>query len=225
MITIDGSEGEGGGQVLRNACALSLVTGEPFTIEKIRGGRDQPGLMRQHLTAIEAACRSEKPSARGSRLVPTALSSVRAMWRRGLQICCGNGRLELRLSCKLCGAFALAGNRRISSSRAELMPLWHLRSTSSRSVSCPSSHGWGLRSPCGSSGMGSSRVAVAGIEINIEPAPFRQIECIERGAPTGSRIESYMRRSTTRLLGVFAKLSRSFQIGSRMKLFCVAASR
>lgn len=39
MITIDGSEGEGGGQVLRYACALSLLTGEPFTIENIRGGR------------------------------------------------------------------------------------------------------------------------------------------------------------------------------------------
>ena len=56
MITIDGSEGEGGGQVVRNACALSLVTGQPFQIANIRGGRDKPGLMRQHVTAIEAAC-------------------------------------------------------------------------------------------------------------------------------------------------------------------------
>lgn len=56
MITIDGSEGEGGGQVLRYSAALSLITGEPFTIENIRGGRNKPGLMRQHVTALEAAC-------------------------------------------------------------------------------------------------------------------------------------------------------------------------
>ncbi|HMO75711.1 MAG TPA: RNA 3'-terminal phosphate cyclase [Sphingopyxis sp.] len=56
MIIIDGSEGEGGGQVLRYACALSLLTGEPFRIDNIRGGREKPGLMRQHVTAIEAAC-------------------------------------------------------------------------------------------------------------------------------------------------------------------------
>lgn len=56
MITIDGSEGEGGGQVVRNACALSLVTGKPFRIVNVRGGREKPGLMRQHVTAIEAAC-------------------------------------------------------------------------------------------------------------------------------------------------------------------------
>jgi RNA 3'-terminal phosphate cyclase (ATP) len=57
MIIIDGSEGEGGGQVVRNACALSLVTGRPFRITNVRGGREKPGLMRQHVTAIEAACK------------------------------------------------------------------------------------------------------------------------------------------------------------------------
>ena len=56
MITIDGSEGEGGGQIVRNACALSLVTGTPFRITHVRGKREKPGLMRQHMTAIEAAC-------------------------------------------------------------------------------------------------------------------------------------------------------------------------
>ncbi|MEN3748765.1 RNA 3'-terminal phosphate cyclase [Sphingomonas sp. HF-S3] len=57
MIIIDGSEGEGGGQVVRNSCALSLITGTPFRITNVRGGREKPGLMRQHLTAVEAACR------------------------------------------------------------------------------------------------------------------------------------------------------------------------
>jgi RNA 3'-terminal phosphate cyclase (ATP) len=56
MIEINGAEGEGGGQVLRNALALSLVTGQPFRIFNIRAKRQRPGLMRQHLTAVEAAC-------------------------------------------------------------------------------------------------------------------------------------------------------------------------
>jgi len=55
MITIDGSQGEGGGQILRTSLALSLVTGQPFRIEKIRAGRAKPGLLRQHLTAAHAA--------------------------------------------------------------------------------------------------------------------------------------------------------------------------
>ena len=55
IITIDGSQGEGGGQVLRSSLALSLVTGKPFIIENIRAGRKKPGLMRQHMTAVTAA--------------------------------------------------------------------------------------------------------------------------------------------------------------------------
>ena len=56
MIIIDGSLGEGGGQMLRTALSLSLVTGQPFRMENIRASRPRPGLMRQHITAVEAAC-------------------------------------------------------------------------------------------------------------------------------------------------------------------------
>jgi RNA 3'-terminal phosphate cyclase (ATP) len=55
MIEIDGSAGEGGGQILRTSLALSMCTGQPFTLSKIRAGRGKPGLMRQHLTCVNAA--------------------------------------------------------------------------------------------------------------------------------------------------------------------------
>lgn len=55
MLTIDGSQGEGGGQILRTSLALSIITGRPVRIERIRAGRKRPGLRRQHLTAVRAA--------------------------------------------------------------------------------------------------------------------------------------------------------------------------
>jgi RNA 3'-terminal phosphate cyclase (ATP) len=55
MIVLDGSTGEGGGQILRSALALSMITGLPFRIENIRANRPKPGLMRQHLVAVQAA--------------------------------------------------------------------------------------------------------------------------------------------------------------------------
>lgn len=57
MITIDGSFGEGGGQIIRTSCALSLVTGRPFRIYNVRARREKPGLQRQHLTAVTSAAR------------------------------------------------------------------------------------------------------------------------------------------------------------------------
>lgn len=55
MISIDGSFGEGGGQILRTALGLSLVSGRSFHIQNIRANRKKPGLMRQHLAAVNAA--------------------------------------------------------------------------------------------------------------------------------------------------------------------------
>ena len=55
MLQIDGSIGEGGGQILRTALSLSLLTGKPFCLSNIRAGRKKPGLMRQHLVCVQAA--------------------------------------------------------------------------------------------------------------------------------------------------------------------------
>lgn len=55
MIEIDGSLGEGGGQVLRSSLSLSMVTGKPVRLTNIRSRRTKPGLMRQHLTCVKAA--------------------------------------------------------------------------------------------------------------------------------------------------------------------------
>lgn len=55
LVFIDGSYGEGGGQVLRTSLTLSILTGRPLRIEHIRAGRAEPGLRPQHLTAVQAA--------------------------------------------------------------------------------------------------------------------------------------------------------------------------
>ncbi|HXX44103.1 MAG TPA: RNA 3'-terminal phosphate cyclase [Candidatus Acidoferrales bacterium] len=55
MLSIDGSIGEGGGQVLRTSLALAVITGKAFRMINIRRRRAKPGLMPQHLKAVEAA--------------------------------------------------------------------------------------------------------------------------------------------------------------------------
>lgn len=68
MITIDGSFGEGGGQILRSSVGLALVTGWAVRIEHIRAGREKPGLRRQHLTAVQAAEEVGAAEVKGNRL-------------------------------------------------------------------------------------------------------------------------------------------------------------
>ena len=64
-IEIDGSEGEGGGQILRTSLALAVITGTPVLFRNIRAKRAKPGLRRQHLAAVRAAAEISGAQLRG----------------------------------------------------------------------------------------------------------------------------------------------------------------
>lgn len=78
MVQIDGSMGEGGGQVLRSSLALSMITGKPVTLQNIRAGRNKPGLLRQHLTALRAAA-----TVSGAKVEGDTLHSKRVVFSPG----------------------------------------------------------------------------------------------------------------------------------------------
>jgi len=70
-IQLDGSDG--GGQMLRTALSLAMITGQPFRMTNIRGLRPRPGLMRQHLTCVKAACAISDGTADGAEIGSTEL--------------------------------------------------------------------------------------------------------------------------------------------------------
>jgi RNA 3'-terminal phosphate cyclase (ATP) len=74
MIELDGAAGEGGGQILRSALALSMITGQSFRIRAIRANRTRPGLMRQHLVAVQAAAQVSGARVTGAELGSSELS-------------------------------------------------------------------------------------------------------------------------------------------------------
>lgn len=76
MITIDGTTGEGGGQVLRSSLALSMATGQPFRVTNIRKKRAKAGLLRQHLTSVLAA-----RDVAGAEVVGAAMGSTEVTFR------------------------------------------------------------------------------------------------------------------------------------------------
>lgn len=73
FILIDGSFGEGGGQILRTSLALSCVSGKPFEIINIRKSRPRPGLQPQHLTAVQAAAKISSATVEGADLSSTKI--------------------------------------------------------------------------------------------------------------------------------------------------------
>ncbi|HEX3762468.1 MAG TPA: RNA 3'-terminal phosphate cyclase [Kofleriaceae bacterium] len=86
-VVIDGSDGEGGGQILRTSLALAMITGRPLEMSRIRAGRAKPGLRRQHLACVEAAARLCQSAVHGARV-----GSQELAFRPGA---IGGGELEI----------------------------------------------------------------------------------------------------------------------------------
>ena len=68
LLHLDGSQGEGGGQILRTAFSLSVLTGQPFHLDAIRARRQRPGLRPQHLAAVQAAAGISGARVQGGRI-------------------------------------------------------------------------------------------------------------------------------------------------------------
>jgi RNA 3'-terminal phosphate cyclase (ATP) len=98
-ITIDGTRGEGGGQILRTSLSLSAITGTPFSIDGIRAGRSRPGLMRQHLAAVEAAA-----AVCGAQVEGAVLGSRSLSFRPG-RVQCGDHHFAISTAGSACLVF------------------------------------------------------------------------------------------------------------------------
>lgn len=83
MIVIDGSKGEGGGQVLRTALSLSIATASSFRMFNIRARRSRPGLARQHLTAVRAAQAVSTATVEGACLGASEITFVPGEFKYG----------------------------------------------------------------------------------------------------------------------------------------------
>jgi RNA 3'-terminal phosphate cyclase (ATP) len=112
MVDIDGSIGEGGGQILRSSLALSLATGRPFRIRNVRSNRDKPGLLRQHLTAVTAAAEVGAAEVMGAAMGSAEITFVPNAVRPGMyHFSVGTAGSTTLVLQTVLPALALAGGR------------------------------------------------------------------------------------------------------------------
>ena len=83
MMEVDGSIGEGGGQILRTSVALSALTQKPIIVKNIRAKRDKPGLRNQHMTAIKGVAAIVDADVDGLELGSSEITFAPKRWKGG----------------------------------------------------------------------------------------------------------------------------------------------
>jgi len=200
MIELDGAQGEAGGQVLRSALALSVGTRQPFRFTNIRMHREMPGLLRQHLAAINAAADVSNADTQGAQL----------------------GSRELVFRPRRCHAgeytFTLVSGGACSLVLQTVLPALLLADGPSvvRITGCthtktappfdflqrafvPLVERMGARVKLSLSGYGFHPQITGGLQAEIVPAPLRAISIDERGARVSQFAEAYVASLPTEL--------------------------
>ncbi len=186
MLDISGAEG--GGQLLRTALSLSICTGTPFRMTGIRAGRPKPGLMRQHLTSVMAACEISGATVTGAELGSQELSFVPGPVRGG----------DYRFAIGTAGSTTLVLQTILPAlCKATESSTVQLEGGTHNPLAPPADFLIGAFAPLMQrmgvglqielerygffpAGGGALRVAIS-------PAPFRPLSLIERGAPVSRR--------------------------------------
>lgn len=194
MIEIDGSAGEGGGQMLRTALALSMCTGQPFAMDRIRAGRAKPGLMRQHLACVKAAAEISGAQAVGAELNAQSLRFTPGPVRAGeYRFAVGSAGSCTLLLQTLWPALLMAdAPSRLSlggGTHNPAAPPFHFLQRSY----APLLHRLGARSTLRLRRMGFYPAGGGEIEAELWPAPdgLQPFDLLERGAPQDHRAECF----------------------------------
>ena len=198
-IEIDGSRGEGGGQILRTSLALSIITGRPIAIRNIRAGRAKPGLRRQHLACVLAAQELCGATVHGAEVSSKYLEfTPGAIQREDLAIDIGTaGSTTLVVQTILVPALATRRALRATVHGGTHNPMAPPFEFLDR-VFLPHLHAMGAKVTLtldrhGFAGGGGRGIALGQLTLVIDPGELRPIEVIETGPITS--------RSATALLG------------------------
>ncbi len=184
MIDVDGTHGEGGGQILRTSLAMSVLTRQPVRIRGIRGRRPKPGLMPQHLQAVHAAAAISRARVEGARLGSTELRFEPASLNAGdytFDIGTAGAVTLVVQSVSIPLSFARTASRIdvVGGTHVPWSPSFHyLGEHWLHYLRCCGYHIWGTLDKPGFYPKGGGRV-----NVNIEPAAaLRPLSLIERGS-------------------------------------------
>ncbi|HEU5283969.1 MAG TPA: RNA 3'-terminal phosphate cyclase [Burkholderiales bacterium] len=182
MLTIDGSYGEGGGQLLRLAAALSAVTATPIDVVNVRAGREKPGLAAQHLTAVRAVARIAAGRLEGDALRSTRLRLVPGAVRAGCyRFDVGTaGSITLVLQALLPLLLGLNGASSVTVTGGtdvrQAPPLDYFRN-----VLLPLLARAGVHAECRLARRGSYPAGGGEVTLHVQPAPLRPLSLERRG--------------------------------------------